>query len=414
MKKAAFLIVVSALVSLGPGLGGGVKPAPTVDELIRRLGSDDSVERDSASKELAGREDARPALEKALGSRDAEVVRRAQRILAGFRTRRLGLALEALPKLAEKRQIDSMVELLTMDLDRDLDVKHWNLIVDVVQTLLDLEEKTYGSVPRPIDLSDKKPRRIGMLKTEVEMARARGQVRAAPCMNDQALGSKEPFLFLLRCQELDLRQSRFSVTAICSGPQKVAAFGGILWGGGSVTDIGDTGGSVIVVDGDVKATGISQSLVIAKGSVTAFDAFKSTILCGGPIKIKQLIKESTLVSAKDIRPPPPENIQKSTLKEKEADALRFVKFFEVEDAGIEVKDAKGGVEVSATLAGKPLSGAGIKAGDLIVAVNKDGVKSADSLRRLLRKEIALGDSFTLRVRRAGKELEFRVQAEKTP
>ena len=417
MKKAAFFVVVCALTSLGSGTGAGVKPAPTVDELIRRLGSDDPAERDSATKALAGREEARPALEIALGSRDAEVVRRAKQILAQFRARRLGLALDALPALAEKRQIDSMVDLLTADLDRNLDAKHWNLIVDVVQTLLDLEEKTYGSVPRPIDLKDKKPRRIGMSRTEVETALARGYVRAAPCLNDQSLELKRPLPLLVRCHQLDGSKLEFCGTAICSGPQRVVgifAGGSILWGGGPVTDITTIGGSVIVSDGDVNAVGITQSLVIARGSVSAVHVFRSTILCGGPMEIKQHIKESTLASVKVIRPPAPENIQKSTLKEKQADSLRFVRFFELEDAGIEAKDAKGGVEVTTTFAGKRLSTAGIKTGDLILSVNQDAIKSVDSLRRLLRKQIVLGDSFSLQVHRAGKQLEIRIPAEMAP
>jgi S1-C subfamily serine protease len=66
-----------------------------------------------------------------------------------------------------------------------------------------------------------------------------------------------------------------------------------------------------------------------------------------------------------------------------------------------VKVAESAVRVSAIAEGKPLAKAGIRAGDTITEANGKKPDSAESLRRLLRDALAVGDA-TVTIRRGEK------------
>lgn len=78
--------------------------------------------------------------------------------------------------------------------------------------------------------------------------------------------------------------------------------------------------------------------------------------------------------------------------EKESNPLGFITFFELRRIGLEVKTAKGAVKGAAVKAGLPSETAGLKVGDTILDVNGKKPADAESLRRLLRDALAIGDA----------------------
>src|SRR5262245_21772657 len=83
-----FLLACSTLLWVASVGGQYTKPVPAVttpaeiERIIRQMGSDDYFEREAASKELAAiGEPAREALEKAANGNDAEVQRRASKLV---------------------------------------------------------------------------------------------------------------------------------------------------------------------------------------------------------------------------------------------------------------------------------------------------------------------------------------------
>ena len=89
------------------------------------------------------------------------------------------------------------------------------------------------------------------------------------------------------------------------------------------------------------------------------------------------------------------------------DAFGYVTFFELSTVGLEVKAADKVVTVATVADGKAVAKAGVRAGDVIAEVNGKKPDSAESLRRLLRDALALGDA-TLTLKRGDKIVTVKV------
>jgi S1-C subfamily serine protease len=81
--------------------------------------------------------------------------------------------------------------------------------------------------------------------------------------------------------------------------------------------------------------------------------------------------------------------------------LDYITFFELSTVGVEVKAVDNDVKVAAIEKGKPFDHAGVWVGDVITDVNGKKPDSAESLRRLLRDSLAIGDA-NVKLQRGGK------------
>jgi hypothetical protein len=165
--------------------------------------------------------------------------------------------------------------------------------------------------------------------------------------------------------------------------------GSIVYANGDIT-VGDLiCTAIIVCDGDVTVQDrLLEGLVVARGSIQAKGwASASTLVAGGKIKLVNYTIEPKFLA--------------TTMKEDEPNAFEFVTFFELSTVGVEVKVADSAVRVSTITEGKPFAKAGIRAGDTITEVNGKKPDSAESLRRLLRDALAVGDA-TVKFRRGEK------------
>jgi hypothetical protein len=148
---------------------------------------------------------------------------------------------------------------------------------------------------------------------------------------------------------------------------------------------------VIVCDGDVNLTDnhVTASLIVARGNITIKGtAVRSVLMAGGKVKLGEKPSDNGI----------PEHF--TVIKENEPNTLGVV-FFELTTVGVEVKVADNAVRVSTVAEGKPFAKAGIRTGDTITEVNGKKPDSAESLRRLLRDALALGDA-TVTLRRGEK------------
>lgn len=164
----------------------------------------------------------------------------------------------------------------------------------------------------------------------------------------------------------------------------------IVYANGTVTVAESVSHAVIVCDGDVTVGkgGSSDVLVIARGSIDVKGlTTSSTLIAGGKIKL-----ENWTVKPKFLVP---------LVKEDEPNAFGFVTFFELSTVGVEVKVAEGAVRVSSVGAEKAFAQAGVRKDDVITEVGGKKPDSAESLRRLLRDALALGDA-TVTLKRGDK------------
>src|SRR5262249_44618459 len=179
-----------------------------------------------------------------------------------------------------------------------------------------------------------------------------------------------------------------------AGDARVGILGhAAIFSGGSIEVSQSLLGVLIVCDGDFTAeSGFTDSLVIARGKVRS-DGW---------------VKNSRIVSDGGVEWKHPEWVKDSKVVEKESKPLGFVTFFDPADVGLTVESADGGVRVKAAEKGKPFAAAGLRADDLITALDGDAVKDADSFRRLLRAKLAIEGTTTFKVRRDDKAVEIDV------
>jgi hypothetical protein len=145
------LLVGLVALGLAASLGGGppppdARPSPDVEELIRQLGDKSFRRREEAARQLRERDDAGPALRRAVQeSRDPEVVRHAQQILADRAARDSERALARLNELANNGEIEQAVELLVRRPHWDDEAAAWQAMTGLAERLIRLGRKEFGA-----------------------------------------------------------------------------------------------------------------------------------------------------------------------------------------------------------------------------------------------------------------------------
>jgi hypothetical protein len=151
---------------------------------------------------------------------------------------------------------------------------------------------------------------------------------------------------------------------------------------------------VLVCDGDVTVTGrfICQSVVVARGNITAPQAGTSVLIAGGKVDVEN---KKALT---DKNP--------GCIREGQSELLGLT-FFELSRVGLKVKAAGGGLTVEAVAPHSPAEKAGLQPGDVVVEAKDKKPADAEALRRLLRDALAVGDA-TVKVRRGDETLLLRL------
>jgi hypothetical protein len=137
-------------VALGSiyALGGEEKPPPregreVIDKLIEQLKSDKFKVREEATRQLAERDDALPALQRAAKSGDAEVAGRARKVIEAINKRLAKRALRRAAGLLKKGQTDQFVEQVVRWREY-MDEDCWKAAVDHVEAIADAASKASG------------------------------------------------------------------------------------------------------------------------------------------------------------------------------------------------------------------------------------------------------------------------------
>jgi membrane-associated protease RseP (regulator of RpoE activity) len=143
---------------------------------------------------------------------------------------------------------------------------------------------------------------------------------------------------------------------------------------------------------------ISYSLVIARGDIHCSNSgavgSNSLVITSGRLHLGRFAKVD----------------KGAKVLERQATPLGFVKFFDPAREGIEVEAAKDGVRVKVAAEGKAFAKAGLRAGDVITAVDKEATADPEAFRRQLRSALAREEGPTLRILRAGKAVELKIPA----
>src|SRR5262249_34226021 len=141
--STALMLSLPAALLLGaadPAALGTPDETP-VERLIERLGHDDFEVREQATRELSARDDALPAVRRALGSPDAEVRRRAARIVEDLESRRARRLIQGTVGLANDGAVDEVVERVVVWKEADEKGVGGQAAVRLIDKLLELDRQ---------------------------------------------------------------------------------------------------------------------------------------------------------------------------------------------------------------------------------------------------------------------------------
>jgi hypothetical protein len=407
MNRLVACLIISSCV--GVALASDIPPPRPVDvaAIVRQLGSDDFAEREAASRRLStlSVDQPPPELLAALNSANPETRDRARRVLAELKTHiareRERAALALLPReerFAKRGQVDLYVASTAAIKWKAQDDRLWLPAFELgVKTAAKTEAKAgvypLRSSPGPawVTIKDFSTYRKTLL-------------------NDILIRTADPFT-------IDSKGYLFCIGGImASGVDLDKQLRGLIVSRGTVRlrkglegslvlATGDAivegmHGSTIICDGDVQPIASVGSLIIARGNVVIEGhSQENTIIAGGTVTLKKPHRDSDQLRRKVDRE---DHVQSGVLR-----PLGFITFFELSTVGVEVKVEDKAVQVTAVAEGKPFADAGVRVGDIITDVNAKKPDSAESLRRLLRDALAIGDA-TVKLNRGGKTMTVKV------
>jgi membrane-associated protease RseP (regulator of RpoE activity) len=199
-------------------------------------------------------------------------------------------------------------------------------------------------------------------------------------------------------------------------------FGLIVSSRDVIFEKGEPCSTVIVACGSVALNrGANHVLIVSGGDVTVPHRLSySVIVARGNVTIPHRIHYSSIFAGGSVTAtvPGPGGRQATTrtretnyslIREHDTEGLGIIRFFDERKLGVEVLPNKTGVLVKETLPGRPYAAAGLRAGDVISAIDGVAIASPESFRTTLRQRLAEGNRFLkLSVQRAGEKLELRV------
>ena len=205
---------------------------------------------------------------------------------------------------------------------------------------------------------------------------------------------------------------------LAAGVDEPQSIQGLIVSRGTVRVHKDLDNSLVLATGDVIVGGsMSASAIICDGNVLVdYGIRRCFIIARGTITVEGTADTCYLIAGRTVtitKPPKPVEKVANPVLQKELDSQRveieehcsrplgFITFFELSTVGVEAKAVDKAVQVTAVADGKPFAAAGVKVGDVVIEVNGKKPDSPESLRRLLRDALAIGDT-TVKLQRGDK------------
>ena len=386
--------VLLALASCGAVASDDIPPPRPVDvgALVNQLGSEDFAEREAATRRLSSLAlDPPSELLAAMKSDNPEIRSRAAKVAQAMRQNAVVPRMRRGEQFAQRGRVDLFVAATAAWNLNPEDRRLWVQAFDFGQRLIKKAEMTGSRKPNGCPSAFKdydefvdlcRPR---YTRVDSVYGRKEAESDLFPSYNKaiQAPGVVDPNGI---CRNLIV--SRGSV-AVADAIQN-----SLVLANGDIATRTLVHKSVLICDGDVTLTEgfITTCVVVARGNITAAGgADTSVLMAGGKV----------ILGKERVTKRQAESGQYNVIIEGEPNTLGLT-FFELrETLGLLVKAEGGTVTVTNYKVRGAFRAAGVEIGDVITAVNGKKPDSAESLRRLLRDALAIGDA-TVVVRRGEK------------
>jgi hypothetical protein len=388
--------------------------SPTTAQLVRQLGNENYAEREEALRLLSVSplEDPPPALVEALRSSNPEVRLRAAEVIKIIRARadllRDKRTLGRERAFAKRGAADLFVEsTATWDIPAG-DERLWQPVLDIGVTLYRYayeEAKPFAKeTHRQWHLTSGgayHPTAVSTANFWIVSPNPLYVKSSEPYRIPDKNADERPIFYLaggIRASEVTAPQMVNKNLIISGGKVQVGRVvdRSVILANGDVYVADRVGNSIIICDGNVEIDGyFSNSVIVARGNITTKKhASASTLIAGGKVTIGDKEWVSKFGAP-------------TIIKEKERSAYGFIRFFEPEQVGVEVKTVGKEVEVAKVAVGKPFTEAGVRVGDVVLKVDGTAIADPEQFRRALRQAVVKGEG-ALTIRRGEKSETVRV------
>jgi hypothetical protein len=363
-----------------------------VAEWVIHLGSKDTREREAAAERLSALAlDPPPELLAIAKSNDPDIRERASKVAQNMRWNTAAKRLPRGEGFANEGRIDLFVAATAVwDLKPD-DSRLWVPAVDLGRRLI-----------AKADMGDERKPEFGPSSTR-DYASYLKRITPQFTRLDEAYVRESMLLRseLIQAGGVEIPGGINNSLIVSRGGAKTrtAIQHSVVFANGDVTAMTALNSVVIVCDGNVNLTDrfANNALIVARGDITlGGGATASVLLAGGKV---------TGAGNRKSR------LTYNVIKENTTEMLG-IKFFELSALGLKVKVIDKNLELAAISSDKRFfragfHEAGVKEGDVFVDVNGKKPDSVESLRRLLRDALAIGDA-TVKLKRGDKTMTVKV------
>jgi len=381
-------IILLTLMTAGPsgvapGQEGSKSEKQKISELINQLGVDKYRDRESAHQALLARDDAYPELRRALPTLNAEAQRRVRLILTEFDRRRVKLFLQ----YGREGRVDLFIEwssLIGKNVDPEI---YWQCALDIAWNLL--KQSRNETEIRDWEKYSPAPTYERFLKDRPRFINENDTLETALLPTHLTIRNSSEI------KGNDVRNSLL----VSAGSARLDQFvsHNILFTLGDVK-VNRGMKNLIVTDGNVDMRSSNDDVIAAHGKTSIVIDLRSRRIRGQPIGRRAIPSDRRNEESEyDLlyRPgepprrifvPPLEGIDGPDGLADESPTRRsaMIRFFEVADIGIGLADDDE-PRVTSMEANSPLAKAGLKLGDVIVAIDGTNVDNASAARRNLRR-----------------------------
>jgi hypothetical protein len=390
--------------------------SPSFRELIAQLGDADFNLREAANQKLAADPTAAPFVRRAVSSNDPEVSNRARSLISGYQKLRLAEAVDGLRLALKLGQAELFLEwYLLWRPDRPEEL--WQPGFDLGQAVV-LGVKRLLPANVQLGGEDQLPKSLDHLKKMDRGSRLR--------MHDGAGAKVEgPDCWLIRTDQLDRCPSSLVALAVARGPVSNPEYAqNVLFSLDRVTAEHAITSSVVVCTGDTRlAAGpfrhkpgvIESSAIVTRGQFVGPSSrlLRSVILTGGTVDIGEGCEliDSTIIAGGKVSIPKSATVKNCRIEQGVKNPTAPFSFFELADVGLSLDKpaaADAGLPVADVKPDTPFGKAGVKKGDVLLAIDDQKVGDAEAFRVTLRKAVVQQGDALMTVSRGGKTLDLAV------
>ena len=390
-------LIPASFSTLGPRAAAW-EAQPTVEELIRDLGSDEFEVRERATKLLKDREDeARGPLEKALGCSDPEIARRAKDLLEFYDTRFLLHRVKRIVQFGKGGQVDLMVDGIT-SLGQE-SFRHdevWQTVTSLTTEILNAEKKARGKEYSVIFTAKKDEVQFGPSFPYGDFQAYRKNATPKTIHNPKLkISQNEPANYIMTGERAEFEAAVDSIIVTSESVRNYVPV--------------DFRHCVCFCNGPVEMGCAMQSLIVSDDEIRCSDfGGHCVVISRRDVRVDQILDNSLIIAGNKVFDKR-NNSRGNTIRQSDKEFLGVVRFFDPADLGISVRVDKEKVTVAELTDNELFALAGVKKGDWIKALDKEAVTSYDTWRRTLRRKMAIGAPTKLTLVRSEKEIEVKLR-----